>query len=1686
MTRWRSRWLLGGAIVAIVLVSGYLFRGPLLGFALVQGAHVAGYDVAYRSLDEGHGRLSIDHLQVTSIPGEPVLSADLVAVSYDLTKVFGSPHPFGITGVEIDRPTLTYIKHSDGTSNITLPASSASPAPSGPLQIPQLTFALRNGTIGISDDTRVFAHSRRILVKKIGIDANLDPAAISKITLALTLQDADGVFPVTGAGTLDPARGIELTKIVAKSIGLSALMDYALNSPSLHVAGGEIDNIDARIYGLRNHAGQMDRHVAVTADLDHFQPYLGGIVKPLRDGRGALRVYDRGLAIPKVDGSIAGIPVRIAGSIYNLSNPMLRLGVTGKGDLSKLVTLSDAAKKFPVSGSLAFKLFVEGAATSPMTLVTFSAPHMHYGAFPIDDVGGAIALHGEETAILRTSLAYDGIDVGARGVLILGKHTDTNIVANVSAPAQRVPYASDLLGAMPVVAFADVGGTDGKLETAGYLGGDTATTHLAGTFAVDGNGIGNIGPITLDGPGNRALYARVALDRPRGGGGAAYVSLSNFHVATGGKEPTLPGLRLGAVPKITGTLDGDIAAALDGKNVVAGGNVHAQHFEALGYPIDDVVADANVSTTTTHPANARVTGNVRYRGDLAPLALAAGGKIKATGSVDIPVSIAATGTSSLIAQIHGARFTDASVAGIALRSLDGTVGVRGKTIDVYGLQAGIGNGNVVARGSFGNGGTLAVSTSGIDLATLRSAGLPVTSGNIAALASIQGTAQSPRLSGGVAANDIGLANAQAAGIRVNASTGLSYADGTFGVSNAIVAAGPAIASLDGSVSGLRGRPQAAHYDFSADLKEADIATLAHIAHAEALYPEGTLDANVRVAGSGSAPGITGRVEIPEGSINGLRYRDASVALSGTPRDVHAQHGTITIGSSVLGFGASVAAGAQSFALHAPRVDLADFNDYFDPGDLLGGTGSIDAAVANAPDRLTTSGRVRIENTRVKGFTIGATRADWSTTGRTIHTDAVVGDRAGHVRAGGDVTLAASAPLRDALHRTSLALTTRASDVDLAVWLPAAGVQAPVLGLINANATLNGTYPNITANAHAQLDRGLVQRIAVRTATIDATAARGHATITRAVLAIDNLQASAMGSVALSPQGPFDLTIDAKTPDIAALAKTLTGKTIDASGSIATTARISGSPKQLSIADTTDAQNVRYQKYTLPRAHAQVAVVPGRVTVSNTEVDLQQGKVLIDGYAPLNANFAGIAPTQPVALNVAAQGIDLTQFSAFFPKNTKLTGALDGRVGLIGSLDNPGLSGQLSLVNGTFVGPQEMSKITDLNGQVAFANRTVTLQNTSAKVGGGTISANGSVSVPNLRDPANSASIAFEAVSNNAVFNLPDLFKGRINGNITLARAAGADYKVGGQVAVTSARISTTGLLPKGATPTSTATPLPVDLNLGVDVGNDVRVQGGPVDIGAKGDLQIAGTLAAPTADGTLTSTGGTVSFYRTFQLQYPSTVAFDPSDGVIPNIDATATTSIDNPQTDVTLHVTGPATQLNVDLQSDPSYDKQQILGLLVGVQALGAVSGVASSNQTGAQANPFTALAQGQLGTLLTQNVLEPFSSQLGSAVGLSNLEVNYQPGGSLGLGAQKQIAKNINAVFAESFNEPIRETIGLRATPKPTTAYQFTFFSQPDNNRLQTFQASDFISSNDSVTASQPASGTSGISASILRRFH
>ena len=1677
---WPRRLLVVVGVLALVVVAGFAFADQLAHAAAAAGGRAAGYSVEYERLRVAAGHVTIEHPVITSLAGEPIFTAQSIEVAYAPGAVFGGPYWYGISAVELDRPRFTLIHHKDGSYNITLPSPNPN-ATQAPLTVPVLHLVLKNGSFGLLDDTRIFAHSRRIAVEDIALDANVVPSGRSTFTLRLAVLEQGGEYPFVGRGTFDEVRGYEMVRIRAKALALGPLFDYAINSATLHLSNGTLNDIDARVYGLPDAGGRMQRHLSVTANLDHFQPYLNGITKPLRDGRGQVRVYDQGLTIPRVDGSIAGVPVRIAGAIYDLAKPTVRLGIVGRGDVHNLITLSDSAKKFPLGGPVDFRLFVEGDATQPTTLATFGSPHLTYESIGFDDPSGLVVLRGQETDIVRAALRYDDIAIGARGRVSLGKHTGLDMLANVVAPAARVPYGAQVLGPMLVRGTAVVTGTDANLLTTAVIAGRTASQRLAGTLEVDGRGVGTIGPFVLDGPGDASLFARVALDRPRAGGGAAFLSAREFHLSVHGPQPSLPGLPRPPEVRADGTLDADVAGALAGTRYAFGGAAHLYGAHALGFPVDDLTARGSVSDGTNLAVAAR------YRGALAPLAAAAGGRLAASGRVDIPVTLVASGPSVLYAQIAGARFDHARVAGVTLDALDATVGIRPSAIDVYAARARIDGDDIVARGSFGNGGTLAVSAGNIGLSALRTAGVPVNSGRITALATVGGTVAAPRVTGDVIASDVRLANPQAAAFPVDVTTGVTLRGGTLALRDSLAQAGPAVASLDGAVHGVRGDPRAVRYTFDARIRQADLGILARLTKAPLRYPAGSLDADLHVAGQGDRPRFAGTLSIPEGSVNGLFFRNGSLNVGGTLAELRASGGHVTVGNSVIGFSATISRGAQRFALHAPHVQLADLNDYFDEGDTLGGNGSIDAAVANGGDRIVTTGRVRLAHTRFRRFDLGDARADWSTHGRTLGTSLALGTTSGSVSASGTVVLPASQPLRNTFARSTLAIDTRAESVDLGTWLPAAGIVTPLSGSVDADARITGTYPSVSLRSHAALIGGMLGPVALHTATLDLRAASGRGTISSAVLAIDNASARASGTFGFRPSDPLDLHVVAQTADAGALAKTLTGKTYDAAGQVTTTLGIGGTPRHPQLSGTLDATSLRYERLTLPHAHAEATVTETRATLRNAEVDLDAGRLLASGAVPVHRAPAFEVPADaPLSLAFTADHAQLGQFAALLPKGTSASGELDGTVTVVGTRAAPGLRGNLTLSNGSFVGPELRSRVTNGVAELVFSGRNVSLENTSASVGGGTISASGQLMVPDLQDPARTASANLTLVSRYAVLDAPAFLKGRINGTVTIARASGAGATVRGSVAFTSTRIPPTVIVPKGGpTPAASALPIPVAFDVGVDVGNDVRVQGGPVDIGAKGHLQLGGTLAAPTLEGRLESTGGTLSFYRTFQLQYPSSVAFEPSNGVIPYVDANATTTVDNPPTDVTLHVTGPATGLTVVLGSDPSYSQEQILGLLAGLQTFGAVSGVQTVAGV-AQPNPFQAAAAGELGTLLTQNLLEPFSSQLGSAVGLSNLAINYSPYGGVSLGAQKKLLKNVNAVFAESFNYPPRQSIGVRANPSAGSAIQLTFFSQPSSNRFNAFEGAYAVqSSNASVSDSEPANGASGFSLSFQRRF-
>jgi hypothetical protein len=218
-------------------------------------------------------------------------------------------------------------------------------------------------------------------------------------------------------------------------------------------------------------------------------------------------------------------------------------------------------------------------------------------------------------------------------------------------------------------------------------------------------------------------------------------------------------------------------------------------------------------------------------------------------------------------------------------------------------------------------------------------------------------------------------------------------------------------------------------------------------------------------------------------------------------------------------------------------------------------------------------------------------------------------------------------------------------------------------------------------------------------------------------------------------------------------------------------------------------------------------------------------------------------------------------------------------------------------------------------------------------------------------------------------------------------------------------------------------------------------------------------------------------------------VSFDPSSGIVPDVDAVATTFVSNPPTAIRLQVTGPASKMDLSLASDPAYSRQQILGILVGAQQFGAVRGVQATNsQPFSATSAATSLALGQLNTVFTRNLLEPLSTSLASSLGFTEVRITTDIQTGVGVSAVKAFGKYVSAIYSQSFGYPRTQSIGLEAHPNDGTGLRITAYtsSGPTVLTLQQPRAIGLDVMNlNPLTAFTPAGGTNGVSFTFLRKF-
>ncbi len=943
-------------------------------------------------------------------------------------------------------------------------------------------------------------------------------------------------------------------------------------------------------------------------------------------------------------------------------------------------------------------------------------------------------------------------------------------------------------------------------------------------------------------------------------------------------------------------------------------------------------------------------------------------------------------------------------------------------------------------------------------------------------ASISGRLNSPRVSGTVV-----VADGRYRQFAVNGNAGIAFADGTLRIQDAAVALGPLFVGAAGTVSGVVPRGAfSPRYDLAAQLHSSDVSALVgSVRPSAAKFVDGSVDADMRVTGSGTNPSFSGAVNAPEGSVNGLSFRSFTAGVQGNREGVTLRDSAVTVGSTRLALDGRVTPGSADVAVDAPRADLADFNDFFDAGDVLAGTGSLNVrASARGTQLVASSGEAHLAGARFRRIALGSVAADW----HDAH-----GSIAGNVAlrgSGGDIDAAGT------LAPASKAFVGRvaARQMDLSVWLPMLGYPLPITGRLDAQTTIAGSYPNLSMDVHAAVTDGTAWRLPVERFEITAAASGGRGTIRSAQLEVPSLTATASGTFGLHPSDPLALSAHLISPNAGDFLDRLTGKKFGVSGALDSTLLLHGTRDAPQLRDTFVLRNLARGDLTVPRVAAEIDADSHAMTVSNGEVDFTRGRALLSARVPVRRTSTSVALGEgPIAAMLTAQDVELTNFASLLPKGSVVAGRADGSVAASGTLDAPRLEGTLALRDGSFNGPIERAPITGVGGTLAFAGNRATLQS-EATVGGGRLTAQATAEVENLRR-ISGLRLDARANAQNARFDIPGYFAGNVDADVAVVGSGAAPPKVSGRVAVSSARIPLNAFLnQKGGVETGSALPDVAFAGLRIEAGNNVRVQSGNVDIGATGDVAVGGSLRAPTLAGSFRSTGGSLNFYRSFNIER-GLVSFSPTSGLVPDVDAVATTFVSDPATAIRLHVTGPVSNMDLALTSEPSYSRQQILGLLVGAQQFGAVAGVNSTGSSSFSASSAAQqLALGQANTVFTRYMLEPLSASLASSLGFSSLQLTSNLQTGLGVNAVKAFGKNVNAIFTQTFGYPKTQAVTLEAHPNASIALRGTWYTA-DGPALFGAQPPQTVGSNalnlNPATQLPTPTGTNGVSFSFVQKF-
>jgi len=769
---------------------------------------------------------------------------------------------------------------------------------------------------------------------------------------------------------------------------------------------------------------------------------------------------------------------------------------------------------------------------------------------------------------------------------------------------------------------------------------------------------------------------------------------------------------------------------------------------------------------------------------------------------------------------------------------------------------------------------------------------------------------------------------------------------------------------------------------------------------------GSATLNATVQGSTDRPQISGRMSAQDLHVGGSAWKSGDLSLQADPSRIVISKGTL-IGAQrgEAAFGGGVSLGDWSYQPSNPiqanlslrQMSVADLQHLANLRYPISGDLSANLSLNGTQRNPTGSGSLKVANARVFDEPLRTLAVQFHAENGSIVSKLNVATNAGSAN-------------------SDLTYTLRSKEYKLRIDAPAIVLQKlrtvqernlAVTGILSVSASGQGTLANPQLTAAVRLPK-----IEVRQTSINEVKAELHVANRRADLTVDSqvAQASVRARAQVNLTGDYetDASIDTAAIPLDVLLETYgIGVPEGFQGQTEFHATLKGPLKDKSRLEgrlTIPTLSASYQSLQIGSAgpiradysHSVVTLQPTELRGTDTSVRIQ-GSIPLAGSA---------APT------LGAQGTINARILRIVSADVRSSGTVTLDIRTSGSGINPRVEGQVHLQDVALATATAPLSVDKLNGTLDLSNDRMQISNMTAQVGGGQLSAGGSIRYR----PSLQFDVALRA--NSVRLRYPEGLRSTLDSNLTWTGNRQSST-LAGRVLIGSLSFTPDFDLASfgdqfssnPAAPSAPGFTDTIGLQIAVQSTGNLNATASQVSLEGSADLRVIGTAANPVITGRTDLSGGEL-FYRNvrYQLQR-GIITFDDPNQTRPVLNVSVSTTVE--QYNLTLNMHGPFDQLTTSYLSDPPLATADIINLI----ARGKTSSeLASSSQS--------------TDSMLASQAASQFSGSIQKLAGISSLQIDPLLGGnnqnpSARLALQQRLTKNFLFTFSTDVTQPGQEVV-------------------------------------------------------------